>query len=345
MHFYFLPPILSFIATIILIKTAQWFFPKMGLMDRPHQYGLKRHPIPYSVGIVFYIVVFLAAIFFVKMTPIIVGLLASGGLIVLVSFIDDRKRVSPWIRLIIQIAAAVILVYAGLKIQVISNPFGPTPFFLDTIKIMIAGHEIWLLSLAAVVFWMVLMMNVVNWIDGIPGLASGISTIAQFSLFFLSLKQFHVVDQSAIITLSSVLGASTLAFLFFDFAKPKVLMGDTGSMFLGFMLGALSMIAGGKFATALLIMGFPVLDLFVVIIGRALRGKSPLHWDYSHLHHRLLQAGFTPEKALIFNYIFSLSFAFVALNLDSTFTKFIALAIIMILLAITLWYVTRKKAS
>ncbi len=274
----YLPPLLSFIATFLLIKGAQWLFPKLKLMDRPREYGLSRDPIPYSVGIVFYIIVLLATFIFVKITPVIIGLLVGGGMIVLVSFIDDRIRVKPWVRLLVQALAGAVLVFCGVKIQLIANPFGGDPLLLDSIKVIIAGQEIWLLSLAGIVTWMVLMMNVMNWIDGIPGLASGLSTIAQFSLFFLSLEQFHVVDQSAVITLSSALGASTLAFLFFDFAKPKVLMGDTGSMFLGFMLGALSIIAGGKFATAILIMGFPVLDAFVVIMGRLLRGKSPFHW-------------------------------------------------------------------
>ncbi|MEK7524282.1 MAG: MraY family glycosyltransferase, partial [Patescibacteria group bacterium] len=173
--------------------------------------------------------------------------------------------------------------------------------------------------------WLVIMMNVMNWLDGIPGLASGISTIAQFSLFVLSLQQFHLVDQSALITLSSVLAASTLAFLIFDFHPPKILMGDTGSMFLGFMLGVLSILSGGKLATALLIMGFPVFDAIWVTIRRVLRGTSPLKGDHSHFHHRLLKVGLSERKALIFNYLLCAAFAAIALTIHTPLGKFAAL--------------------
>ena len=102
---------------------------------------------------------------------------------------------------------------------------------MDSFKFQILGQEIWALGAVVIIAWLVLMMNVMNWLDGIPGLASGISTIAQISIFILSARQFNIVDQSAIIAISSVLAASTLAFLFFDFHPPKILMGDTGSMF------------------------------------------------------------------------------------------------------------------
>ncbi len=328
------PPLISFFLTLLGIFCMRRVFPKLRLMDRPHEYGIDRKPIPYSGGIIFFIVFFITTLIFVDITKPIAGVIFAGLLITFTSFMDDRLRLSPVFRLGVQILAGIIVVLAGVKIQLVNNPFG-APIFLDRIQLTLLGQHIWLFSALVMIAWLVLMMNVMNWLDGIPGLASGISTIAQLSLFFLSTTQFHIVDQSAVITISTVLAASTFAFLFFDFPPPKILMGDTGSMFLGFMLGVLSILAGGKLATALLIMGFPVLDAFWVILKRLLRRQSPFKGDFSHFHHRLLHGGFSQRPALFFNYILCAVFAFIALVLHSTFEKFVAFGGILLLMAIT----------
>lgn len=318
-----IPPIFSFILTLLGISLMLKFFPRLRLMDRPHEYGLNRAPIPYSGGIIFFIVFAVSALLFVNITGPILGVIVAGFLITLISFIDDRVRLSPWLRLAAQAVAGIIVVLFGVEIQVINAPFG-LPLFLDKTQFQIFGQTVWLFSALAIVIWLILMMNVMNWMDGIPGLASGITVIAQAALFLLSTRQFHIVDQSAIITISSVIAAGAGAFLIFDFPKPKILMGDSGSMFLGFMLGVLSILAGGKLATAILIMCFPVLDAFWVIIKRIIRGGSPLKGDNSHLHHKLLNVGLSEKQALFFNYSLCSVCAAIALTLNSSFSKFIA---------------------
>lgn len=325
----------AFIATLLGIKFMLHFFPKWRLLDRPDEYGLTRTPIPYSGGIIFFVIFLIAALLFVTITTQIIGVIFAAALITGVSFLDDRIRLNPWIRLSVQVLSGMIIVFAGIKIQIISNPIAyDLPIYLDTLKWNILGQKIWLLSGLFIIAWLVLMMNVMNWLDGIPGLVSGISTIAQISLFILSMRQFHIVDQSTVITLSSVLAASTLAFLIFDFPPPKILMGDTGSMFLGFMLGTLSILAGGKLATALLIMGFPVLDAFWVILKRILKGESPMKGDSSHFHHRLLRRGLSERKALLTNFILCALYAAIVLILPSTYYKFLAFIGIFVLMAI-----------
>lgn len=337
------PPLVSLLLTLAGIFSMRKFFPKWRLMDRPHEYGLKRASIPYSGGIIFFIIFLITTFLFVDITKPIAGVIFGGLLITFVSFMDDRIRLSPILRLAVQVLASVIVVLAGVKIQLINNPFG-APIFLDQIQFTILGEKIWLFSGIAIIAWLVLMMNVMNWLDGIPGLASGISTIAQLAIFFLSIQQFHIVDQSAVITISSVLAASTLAFLFFDFPKPKILMGDAGSMFLGFMLGTLSILSGGKLATALLIMGFPVLDAFWVILRRLISGQSPFRGDFSHFHHRLLLVGLSEKGALFFNYILCAIFAIIAVALHSTFEKFIAFgAVLFLMTGVGFLILFRKK--
>lgn len=330
---YLLPPIVSFMTTLVGIFIMLRFFPKLKLLDRPHEYGLTRAPIPYSGGVVFFIVFFITTFIFVDITKPIAGVIFAGLLIAFVSFVDDRIRLSPAFRLAAQILAGILVILAGVKIQLLNNPFG-APIFLDKIQFTFLGQNIWLFSALIIIAWLVLMMNVMNWLDGISGLSSGISTIAQISIFLLASRQFNIVDQSAVIIISSVLAASTFAFLLFDFPSPKILMGDSGSMFLGFMLGVLSIIAGGKLATALLIMGFPVIDALWVILRRLLRGRSPFRGDYSHLHHRLLRVGLSQRKALIFNYVLCAVFAAIALLLNSTLHKIIAFACVLIITVI-----------
>jgi len=202
-----LPPLFSFFLTLLGIFLMLKFFPKLKLLDRPHEYGLSRAPIPYSGGIIFFMVFLAATFLFVDITKPIAGVILAALLITVVSFMDDRMRLSPWLRLVAQMLAGAIIVFAGVKIQLMNNPFG-APLMLDSVEFEILGQKIWLFSALAIVAWLMLMMNVMNWLDGIPGLASGVSTIAQISLFLLSIQQFHIVDQSAIVTISSVLAAS-----------------------------------------------------------------------------------------------------------------------------------------
>jgi len=325
------PPLLAALLTYIGLRAALALFPKWGLLDRPHEYGLTRQPIPYSGGLILFLAVIITTLTFVDVSRTVFALLIAATLIVGVSFWDDRRRLSPWLRLGVQILAALILVASGVQIQQISNPFG-APFFLDTIQIQIAGQTIWLLSALGITAWIVIMMNVMNWLDGIPGLTSGISTIAHAALYLLAIQQFHVVDQSAVITMASVLAAASAIFLIFDFHPPKILMGDTGSMFLGFMLAALSIVAGGKFATALLIMGFAVVDAIWVVLTRIFRGQSPIRGDLTHFHHRLLDAGLTERKALFLNYTICILFAAIALLRDTAREKFFALLAVLLIM-------------
>lgn len=325
----------SCISTLFLLFVIKRFFPRWNLLDKPSDYGIKRSPIPYSAGIVFFIITLLLTTFFVQysgrqVSSILLAFLFAGGLITFVSFLDDRYRLHAFTRLGVQFLAAVIVIWGGLQIQVISNPFSTEPFLLDQISFTLGGRVFWLLSALLVIGWLLLMMNVVNWLDGVPGLASGVSMIAFGTLLILALRQFHVVDQTLLIVLSAGLLGATFIFWLFDFYPPKVLMGDTGSMFLGFMIGVLSILAGGKMATALLVMGFPILDAMVVILRRICTRKSPFKGDYTHLHHRLIAYGFSERKTLFCIYAVCILCGAVALFLPTTLIKAVVFGVIML---------------
>ncbi len=342
----FFPALFSFAFTLTGTLLALKFFPKLGLMDRPEKYGHIRAPIPYSGGLIIFFSFLFSTLIFLDIDAKVLGLISGALLIAFVSFWDDRFFLSPWIRLAAQIIAGIIVVFSGVKIQLLTNPFGD-PFFLDSIKLNIFGQEIWLFSLIFIVIWLVLVMNVMNWLDGLQGLSSGVGVIAALITFFLSIQGFHTIDQSVIVTLSFSLFFSLLAFWIFEFPPAKILMGDTGSMLIGFLLGVFAIFSGGKVATLLLILGFPVFDAFWVILRRILARKSPFEGDLKHFHHRLLRAGLSEKSALFLNYALCLVFGGIALFAGTTRGKFIALLAVFVMITITgsVTYLFERKGS
>jgi len=340
------PTITAFVLTLILTKLALKFFPKWGLLDKPEKYGLKRKPIPYFGGIVIYLIFSLNLVLFLSIEKHLIGFLLAGGLLVLVCFFDDKKGLSPVFRLFMQFIVAMILVLFGIGVDVITNPFGGE-IVLDNwqIPFEIKGITYHLTVLADLftIIWVMGMINTMNWLDGISGLTSGTATIGGLTLGFLSLSP--IVNQPEIAVMSFIFAAICFAFWLFDFYPPKILMGDSGSMFLGFVLAVVGIFSGGKVATAFMVMGFPILDAAWVILRRIREGKSPFKGDLKHFHHRLLEVGLTEQKALFFIYFICAVFGISALFL-STKGKFFAIILMFLLMVmIGRWLVRRGEKN
>ncbi|MCC6643476.1 undecaprenyl/decaprenyl-phosphate alpha-N-acetylglucosaminyl 1-phosphate transferase [Candidatus Peregrinibacteria bacterium] len=310
---YLVIAVVALLVSILMIRGALWLFPKWGLMDRPHKYGLKRAPIPYYGGIAIVAAFIFTVLIFLKLDfKLAIFLLIALG-VAMISFIDDRRGLSPYLRLLMQLAAGVALFFGGIFVTAIPNPIGPE---IALGNWMLGGVAIG--SLLATVLWVVLIMNTMNWVDGLNGLPSGISTIAALVMFALAVKPgIHAVDQSTVAVMALILGIVALVFCFHDFYPAKILMGDTGSMFLGFVLAGLAIYSGGKLATAILVLGFPILDAFWVILRRIFSGNSPFKGDLMHFHHRLQYAGFTVRQALLIIYLACLIFGVLAIFLDT----------------------------
>jgi len=332
----FLPAALfSFLLTVGLVLAALRLFPKWGLMDRPWKYGLKRKPIPYYGGLAIYLGFMISSLVFIKADSLhLAGLMLGGTMICLISFLDDRYGLNPWIRLGVQVLSALVLVAAGVGIQSLSNPFGAAlPLDQWSIGLGVLG-TVTLLGTLFTIIWIVTVVNTMNFLDGLNGLPSGVTVIASLSLFLLSIRpgiHFDMNLQVPVATMSIILFGCSLAFWIFDFHPAKILMGDTGSMFLGFVLATLAIFSGGKVATAVLVMGFPILDAFWVIIRRILKGHSPMKGDLKHLHHRLLEVGFTEREALMMIYSLCAVFGLAAVFLNSM-QKVYAVAVMLALM-------------
>ncbi len=241
------------------------------------------------------------------------GLFAGAGLLFVVGAIDDCHELNPWPQLAAQFVAAALAVGSGVIIDQVSNPLGGGPIPLPT----------WF-AVAFTLFWLVGMINTVNWLDGIDGLAAGVVAIAGIVLF----AHAYRLGQDSIALLALALVGAVLGFLPFNLSPARMFMGSTGALVLGFILGVLSIIGAARVAFALLVLGIPILDVAWRIVSRLRAGRSPFFADRGHLHHRLLDLGLSPRTIVLLYYIFTAISGLLALVLPLGLYKLIALIII-----------------
>jgi UDP-GlcNAc:undecaprenyl-phosphate GlcNAc-1-phosphate transferase len=191
-------------------------------------------------------------------------------------------------------------------------------------------------------FWLVAIINVVNWLDGLDGLAAGVSAIAAIFIFIISILSGIAQPLTALVAI--ILAGSILGFLPYNFNPASIFMGDSGSQFLGYMLGILAIICGGKLATAGLVLGFPILDGFWVVSRRLLEGNSPFKADKKHLHHRLLSIGLSQRQVVLILYFLSIIFGLIAV-LAGSYDKFWAGMILIFLMIVAGFYLVSKEKT
>lgn len=328
---------------------ALFVFPRIGLLDYPERYNLSRRRLPYPTGLI-PIAVFLC--FFLVLQPWnmqSIGVFSAVLLLALLCFFDDRYRIAPVMRLFMQGVVGGIVFVTGSRIYSLTNPlevFGFSPILsLDswTVVVPVFG-SLPVLSGFFTAFWIGLTVNALNWFDGISGQVSTISSLTFLTIGLLSLSAR--VHQYELAVLCFVLLGLSLGCLFFDFPPPRVVMGDTGAMFFGLLLGIFTIYAGGKVATAFLALGVPLIDLFLVILRRILTGRSPLKGSMSgeHLHHRLLAKGWSPRSIIALTAILGFSFGSTALFLN-TFSKAVAAILLFGIMLGLSWYSGRSSSQ
>lgn len=341
---YYQPMIFSFVLTVILSLIALKIFPKLKLMDKPQKYGLRRIPIPYYGGLLIFLVFVVSVLIFLPATKALTGLLIGASIVMIVGFFDDMFNLSPFIRLFAQFAAALVLVFFGIGIFSINLPFIGVLDFSS-----IVWNGVLILSAIFTIVWVMTILNVMNFIDGVSGLSSGVSFIAGMTIFALSIHPGLHADpasQVPVATIALILAVVSLGFLIFDFPKPKILMGDTGSTFFGFVIAVLAIFSGGKVATAFLVLGIPILDMIWVVLRRLFSGQKFWKGDLKHLHHRLLAIGFSEKQVVIMYYVVTAFFGSTAVIFVSSQQKLfmlIALIVLMLILAGALVFIPNKK--
>jgi UDP-N-acetylmuramyl pentapeptide phosphotransferase/UDP-N-acetylglucosamine-1-phosphate transferase len=310
----------------------------LGMVDQPGEKRIHKAPIPRLGGpgifLAFVLGVTLSFSFdvlrFTSEIERVLLLLAGCAIVTLVMVYDDAVGISPLPKLLLQIGAAALVVLPrlrgvghGIIIDQFNNPFGGE----ITLPIVVA--------IAFTVFWIVGMMNAINWIDGLDGLAGTVTLVACIVLFIHTYFWPKGDPQFTISLLPLVLGAAVLGFLPFNWYPSKIIMGDSGAMFLGFALAIISIIGGAKIATALLALGLPILDVAWVITARIVSRNSPGKRDLGHLHHRLLDLGWTQPQVVLFVGGVSLLFGLAGLLLPSRELKLVAIGLIGVVILAT----------
>ena len=256
------------------------------------------HPIPRMGGLAIFLGFLLSVLLFLELDSQMRGMLLGAVIIVVLGIFDDIYSLRAMFKLVVQIVAALVAVLSGNVIEAISNP---NVFSSDLY------WELGWLKIPVTVIWIVAITNAVNLIDGLDGLACGVSTISSMTLLVIAL----VVSEADVAILMAALAGGCLGFLPYNMNPAKIFMGDTGSTFLGYILAVVSIQGLFKFYTVIsfavpfLMLGLPIFDTCFAFIRRIAHGQSPMHADRSHVHHRLIDMGFNQKQAVAVLYVVS----------------------------------------
>jgi len=287
---------LSLYLTPLMAEAARRF----GLVAKPDgRLRLQPEPVPYLGGVAIYLAFLLALVFGFGFEKQVLGLLLGGTIILLVGLIDDFGVMSPWMKLLGELLAVVALLKSGihLEIQAILD-IEPVPEFP-------------VLSYFLSALWLITLMNAFNFLDIEDGLCGGVALISGAGLLAVAIINNHLV----IASLTCALTAGILGFLYYNFPRAKIYLGDAGSLFLGLMLGSLAMIGSytdksvlGLFAPVL-ILGVPLMEISFTSFARLISGKPIMQGSPDHMVKRLKKMGFSLKWATGLHYLMSVILA------------------------------------
>ena len=320
--------VMALIVTYICTPLVRTLAVKIGAIDAPDARKVHQVSIPRLGGLAIYIGYMVSLLYSVKDISSVKGLLIGSVILVAVGIWDDVKQIGPKTKLLGQIVAALML-----------------PIFDNAIHfISIGDHMLYLeyLSIPLTVFWIVGFTNIVNLIDGLDGLAAGISLIACIAICIVTLQMGQV--DLACITLA--LAGAACGFLRYNFNPAKIFMGDTGSMLLGYTMAAISVMGSVKTAATVglvvpvIVLGLPILDTLFAIVRRRINGRPVFQPDKGHLHHRLLAMGLTQKQAVLLMYAITAVLGCVSIvAAKANFT--IGLLLVVLILCACVWTATR----
>ncbi|MEK4698559.1 MraY family glycosyltransferase [Solibacillus sp. FSL R7-0668] len=322
--------IVAFVAAILLTPLVKRLAFRLGAVDAPNYRKVHARIMPRLGGLAIYLA-FMIGILLLKFvtnfqSDYLYAILIAATIIVITGVIDDMREISAKAKLVGQIAAACIVVFVGdIQIVNINLPFG-------------GELDFGWLGIPLTIVWIVGITNAINLIDGLDGLAAGVSTIALMTLAVMAM----IMGNGIVIAMAAILAAATIGFLFFNFHPAKIFMGDTGALFLGFMISVLALlgfknVAVISFVIPVIMLGVPISDTFFAIVRRLRSGKKWSDPDKSHLHHRLLDLGFSHRQTVLIIYAMAAMFGVAAIIFSMAKVWGAILLITVILVAIELF--------
>lgn len=315
--------LIALISTYLLTYPVKKLAIKLKIMDFPNHRKIHKTVTPRLGGLAIFLGVILAGLYIQPQNEHILEIVLGGIVILITGAIDDKYQVRPVIKLTGQLIAASFLISSGLIIERITIPF-------------FGMIDLGFASVLITVLWVVGITNAINLIDGLDGLATGVSTIGLISMFIMAI----IDSQLAAASLCIILVGASIGFLFHNFYPAKIYMGDTGSNFLGYsiavvsMLGLFKNIALFSFIIPIIVLAVPIFDTLFAIVRRAYNKENIMLADNKHIHYRLLQAGYSHRKTVLIIYGFSAIFGCLAIlfsnaRLDITLTVFFLLLLII----------------
>ncbi len=328
----------AFAIAYLMTPPVKRFAEAVGAMDVPKdERRVHDHPIPRMGGLAIFLGFVLSLLLFVDMSTQVMGLLLGTVIIAVMGALDDIMNLNAWIKLAGQILAAGVAIRCGIVVDAISNftPAGGTTFL----------NTYWL-AIPVTVIWIVACTNAVNLIDGLDGLAVGVSTISSLTMLVVSL---FVAEPEVSLILAALTGAC-VGFMPYNLNPAKIFMGDVGSQMLGFVLATVSIMGMFKFhaiisfLVPLLALAVPLADTVFAFFRRIFHGQSPFHADKGHFHHRLLALGMSQKQAVAVLYGVSAVLGLIAvLMAGQSVAVRIVCIIAAFLISITVWQLVLRS--
>ncbi|HNV97186.1 MAG TPA: MraY family glycosyltransferase [bacterium] len=348
--FFLLSLSLGYIFSILMIELSF----KLKILDIPNE-KRKIHslPTPLLGGVGIYLSFLISVILFFVFNHFfdfeivinysqIIGVLIAGLIIIVGGIMDDKYNLSPIKQILFVLLACFVIIIFGTQIKFITRPGGGI-LDLTIGEFQLFGMNFYILGIIITFLWLLITTNATKLLDGLDGLCSGITSIGLIMLFIVSLfwdKSNSFTPNIILIFLGAVIG-----FLILNFNPAKIFLGNGGSNLLGIMIGFFAVATGAKIATALLVMGLPLLDMILVIIQRLKNHEHPFtHADRKHLHFKLIDYGFSVKRAVFFMYLASFTFGVIALFQD-TIGKITMLFVLLIFFSLIFYKLSKHEKA
>jgi len=332
--------LLAFFGTIFV----RLFASRLHVVDDPKKHEKKIHklPIPLLGGVSIFFAFLVCVVLAMNFTPLLfggkivfwhyIGFLLGAFVLMIGGYLDDRFDLPPEFAILSPVLATLITIAFGINIEKITNPFGGIIFL-----------SFWQSNILVFV-WLLLVMYTTKFLDGLDGLATSVTSVGVLMILLLSLTAAYFQPDVALLAVI-VLGAQ-LGFLFWNIHPASIFLGEGGSTLVGYFIGMLAIISGGKLATALLVLGIPLIDLCWVIARRFRRGGMAKIFigDRKHLHHRLLDLGWEQTQIVLLYVCVASMFGVLTLFLQSQ-QKLVAMMLLLLIMFIAAMFLVRKEKA
>jgi UDP-GlcNAc:undecaprenyl-phosphate GlcNAc-1-phosphate transferase len=335
--------LVSYGLTNFVIRLA-WRF---GLIDDPQQNKhikvIHTEATPRGGGLAIFVAIVAGIFLFLPIDSHMRGILLGALVLLVVGIMDDKYNINPYIRLLLQFIAASMPIISGIGIAFVSNPLGPGIIDLSTPRIYVdlfgEIRSVWLLSDFLALVWIVALMNFLNWgAKGVDGQLSGVVGIAAIVIAFQSLRFSADIAEWPVIVLAAIVAGAYLGYLPWHIYPQKIMPSFSGSNLGGYMLGVLSILTTTKVGILAVVLGVPLIDSVYTIVRRLISGRSPVWGDRGHLHHKLLDGGWSKRKIAYFYWGATAFLGIIALNLNAATKLYTMIAIILFVGVLLFWF-------